>query len=290
MFAEVQTLIGRDEELSDLTEFLSGVEAGPIALVLEGEMGIGKTALWKAGLAEATDRAYRVLVSRPIESEAQLAYAALGDLLAEVSDEEMGELPEPQRAALEVALLRREPEGQPLQRAVALGALGVLRTIASDRPTVIGIDDVQWLDQESETVLAFVARRLKDERIGLIATRRSEGSSTLPLDLEQAFVDSRLGRLRVGSLGREELDHLMVARVDAHLSEHSLERVHDRSGGNPFSRSRSPGRCSTAQISTTTSRSRRAWTRSCATASRSSPDLPARRQRSPRRCRSRHGR
>ena len=234
MFAELQTLIGRAKELRDLTEFLSGVEAGPIALVLEGGMGIGKTALWKAGLAEATGRSYRVLVSRPIESEAQLAYAALGDLLAEASDEEMGELPAPQRTALEVALLRREPEGQPLQRAVALGALGVLRTIASDRPTVIGIDDVQWLDHESETVLAFVARRLKDERIGLLATRRSEGSSTLPFDLEQALMGGRSGRLRVGSLGRAELDRLLVARLDAHLSEQSLVRVHDRSGGNPF--------------------------------------------------------
>ena len=234
MFAESQTIIGRAKELADLGEFLSGVEAGPIALVLEGEMGIGKTALWKAGLVEATDRSYRVLVCRPIESEAQLAYAALGDLLADLSEEALRALPEPQRQALEVALLRREPEGQPLQRAVALGTLGTLRAIARDQPTVIAIDDVQWLDQESASVLAFVARRLKDERIGLLATRRSEGSSALPLDLEQAFVDGRSGRLRVGSLGRAELNGLLVARLDAHLSEQSLVRVHDRSGGNPF--------------------------------------------------------
>src|SRR5262249_45809932 len=199
MFADLQTLVGRAKERSELTEFLGGVEAGPIALVLEVEMAIGKSAMWKTGLAEATERSYRVLVSRPIESEAQLAYAALGDLLTEVSDKEMGELPAPQRTALEVALLRREPEGQPLQRAVALGALGVLRAIASDRPTVLGIDAVRWLDKEWETVFALVARRLRDERIGLLATRRSEGSSTLPLDLEQAFVANRFGRLRVES-------------------------------------------------------------------------------------------
>ena len=175
-----------------------------------------------------------MLVCRPIESEAQLAYAALGDLLAEVSDEAMAELPEPQRRALEVALLRREPEGQPLQQAVALGTLGVLRAIARERPAVVGIDDVQWLDQESESVLAFVARRLKDERIGLLVARRFEGSSTLPLDLERAFVDGRLGHLRLRSLEPAELDRLLVARLDEHLSEQSLARVHDRSGGNPF--------------------------------------------------------
>jgi hypothetical protein len=234
VFAVPQTIIGRAKELRDLGGFLDGIESGPIALVLDGELGIGKTVLWKAGLAAAVDRSYGVLVCRPIESEAQLAYAALGDLLAEVSEEAMGELPEPQWRALEVALLRREPEGQPLQRAVALGTLGVLRVIARERPTVVGIDDVQWLDPESESVLAFVARRLRDERVGLLVTRRFEGSSTLPLDLERAFVDGRLGHLQVGSLGPAELDRLLVARLDARLSEQSLVRVHDRSGGNPF--------------------------------------------------------
>ena len=234
MFADPQTIIGRAKELRTSGSSWAGSRLARSRCVLDGELGIGKTVLWKAGLAAAADRSYSVLVCRPIESEAQLAYAAVGDLLAEVSDEAMGELPEPQRRALEVALLRREPEGHPLQRAVALGTLGVLRMIARERPTVVGIDDVQWLDPESESVLAFVARRLRDERIGLLVTRRFEGSSTLPLDLERAFVDGRLGHLQVGSLGPVELDRLLVARLDARLSERSLVRVHDRSGGNPF--------------------------------------------------------
>src|SRR5262249_54738214 len=156
----------------------------------------------------------RVLVCRPIESEAQLAYAALGDLLAEVSDEAMAELPGPQRQALEVALLRSEPEGEPSQRAVALATLGVLRSIARECPTVVGIDDVQWLDHESESALAFVARRLKDERIGLLMTRRSERSSTLPLDLERGFVGGRSSAVQVESLAPPDLGRLLIARLD----------------------------------------------------------------------------
>ena len=136
MFAGRQEIVGRAEELRSLGEFLDGIESGPISLVLEGELGIGKTMLWKAGLAAGAERSYRVLVSRPTESEAQLAYAALGDLLDEVPEDALGELPEPQRQALEVALLRREPEGQPSQRAVALGTLGVLRALARESPTV----------------------------------------------------------------------------------------------------------------------------------------------------------
>jgi predicted ATPase len=91
----------------------------------------------------------------------------------------MADLPEPQRRALEVALLRSEPEGEPSQRAVALATLGVLRAIAGERPTVVGVDDVQWLDPESESALAFLVRRLRNDRVGLLMTRRSEGSTSL---------------------------------------------------------------------------------------------------------------
>jgi DNA-binding CsgD family transcriptional regulator len=234
VFAAPQAIVGREQELRDVSEFLDGIEAGPIALVLEGELGIGKTALWNAGLAVAVDRSYRVLVCRPVESEAQLAYAALGDLLADVPDEAMEKLPAPQRRALEVALLRREPEGQPSQRAVAVGTLAVLCSIADERPTVLGIDDVQWLDEESRSALAFVARRVKDERIGVFATRRLDASSTEPLDLERALAVGRSGRLRVGPLEAHELDRLLAARLDERLPEHALARIHDRSGGNPF--------------------------------------------------------
>jgi len=117
-----------------------------MALVIEGEVGIGKTALWKQGLSAASNRSYHVLACRPNDAEAQLAYAALGDLLAEVPDVVLAELPGPQRRALEVALLRAEPEErQSLPRAVPLGLLGVLRALARQGPTVVGIDDAQWL-------------------------------------------------------------------------------------------------------------------------------------------------
>jgi hypothetical protein len=197
-----QVIVGRVKELAGLGEFLSGIEAGPIALVLDGEMGTGKTALWKAGLEAAADRSYRVLVCRPIESEAQLAHAALGEL-AEVSEEAMAGLPGPQRQALEVALLRVEPEGEPSQRAVALATLGVLRALARERPTVVGIDDVQWLDQGSESALAFVARRLKDDRIGLLVTRRSDGSCALPLISGGHSWTAARAPCRSGRSGRE---------------------------------------------------------------------------------------
>ncbi len=236
MFEERQSIIGRDDELRTLDRFLGAIEDGPVALLLEGEAGIGKTSLWKACLAAAADRLYCVLSCRPIEAEVELAYSALGDLLGRDLGDALGELPEPQRRALEVALLLREPEGQqPLQRAVALATLGVLVVLSRERPLLVGIDDVQWLDPASESVLAFVARRVSTERIGVFMARRTEATVVdVPLDLARALPEGRFARVPIGSLEPAVLDLLLAARLEAHPSGQVLERLHARSGGNPF--------------------------------------------------------
>ena len=134
MSSQPRAVVGRERELDSLERFLDAVPEGAVGLRIEGDVGIGKTTLWKHAAAAARERSYRVLVSRPIESETQLAFAALGDLLEDVGAEPLAGLPEPQRRALEVALLRREAEGPaPHSRAVALGLLGVLRSLAQAR-------------------------------------------------------------------------------------------------------------------------------------------------------------
>jgi hypothetical protein len=230
-----RTIIGREPELRRVDELLDAIQGGPMALVVEGEIGIGKTAIWKQGLAAASDRSYHVLACRPNDAEAQLAYAAVGDLLADVPEEVLAEVPGPQRRALEVALLRAEPEErQSLPRAVPLGLLGVLRTLARQAPTLVGIDDVQWLDHPSERALAFVARRLADERVGLLVARRLEGAPEAPLDLDRGLPDGRLRRLQVGSLTMAELGRLLSDRLGTPFPRRTLTRLHRSSGGNPF--------------------------------------------------------
>ena len=105
---------GRHAELDALRRFLGAVDQGPHALVLEGEAGIGKTTLWNVGVGMARERGFRVLTTRSAESEAQLSYAGLADVLAEVQNEALESLPEIQRLALEVALLRAEPGEMPV--------------------------------------------------------------------------------------------------------------------------------------------------------------------------------
>ena len=170
-------VVGREAEIDSVHDFLEAVPGGPIALLIEGEIGIGKTTLWREGIAEAGERGLQVLTSRPVEAEIALPFAVLGDLLGDVPDAALGRLPDPQREALEVALLRAGTKPGGLQRrAVALGVLGAIRVLAEATPLVLAIDDAQWLDPPSADALAFAARRLRDEPIGFLLARRAEAS------------------------------------------------------------------------------------------------------------------
>src|SRR5688572_15738847 len=100
-------IVGREAELATVARFLDDPDQWPRALVLEGEAGIGKTTLWRAGLEAAAGAGYRVLVTRPGVNETMLSYSGLGDLLGEAFDEALTGAPDPQRRALEVALLRK---------------------------------------------------------------------------------------------------------------------------------------------------------------------------------------
>ena len=101
-------LVGREPELETLREFLGSVSA-PRMLVLHGPPGMGKTTLWEAGCAFAAESGYRVLRARASDTEVELAYSSVADLLETVTSAELQPLPSPQQQALQVALLRIDP-------------------------------------------------------------------------------------------------------------------------------------------------------------------------------------
>jgi DNA-binding CsgD family transcriptional regulator len=226
-------VIGRDDELSRMESFLDGLADGPAALVLEGESGIGKTTLWKRGVAGARQRGYPVFSIRPSESEAKLSYAGLADLLDGAHDE-FRALPLPQQQALEVALLQAEPsESPPDPRAVFAAVLAVLREVAARGPLVIALDDVQWLDLSTTDALRFAVHRLDTEPIGLLAAIRGAGSA-VPLGVSRSLPEERLTRLAVAPLSLDQLADLVQDRLDARLPPSALKGLHEMSGGNPF--------------------------------------------------------
>ena len=227
-----QELIGRHEELSLLAGFLARLAAGPRALLVEGEAGIGKTALWQAGLAGARARGQRTLSCRPAGAEVKLSFAALGDLLAGALQEALPALPAPQRRALEAALLLAEPEGEPPdQRAIGLALLNALRTLSLARPLLVAVDDAQWLDQPSAAALAFALRRLAAEPVGVLATVRLGSGDPPPVALDPGRPAERL---RLGPLNLAAVHELLRTRLGASPSRPTLVRLYQAAGGNPF--------------------------------------------------------
>ena len=166
-------VIGREEELGEIRASLTACADGPASLALAGEPGIGKTVLWEAGVADARQRGYRVLAHRSVQAEAGFAFAGLTDLVAPVFEEAAEELAAPRRTALEAALLLGDPDGAPPDpQAIAMALLDLLRALARDAPVLVALDDVQWLDPASASVLPATLRRLDGERVGILATAR----------------------------------------------------------------------------------------------------------------------
>ena len=225
-------LVGRQWEMARADRFLDDVADGPAALVLEGEPGIGKTTVWRAAADAARSRSYRVLTCRGSESERALSFLGLGDLLERMPDKLLETLPEPQREALRSALLRSAGAGSPDRVSVARGALGVLRLSATEAPTVVAIDDAQWLDAPSADACRFVAHRLAEERIGFLVSVRDGASSRL--ELEQAFPGGELVRLRLEALELDELEQVVGLHLPVSFTQPTWQALYRISRGNPF--------------------------------------------------------
>ena len=223
-------IVGREDELAALAQFLSR-DDWPRSLLLEGQPGAGKTTLWEHAVDAARER-FHVLAARPLETEAKLAYSGVGDLLDGVHAA-FDELPAPQAHALRAALLLETPaSGGVDQRGVALGFLGVLRALAADRPVLVAVDDLQWLDGASSRVVLSVARRLAEEQVALLLALRESERPSLGFSPERAL--PAFGRLAVEGLSLEDIHRLVQDRLGIVLPRPALRTVHATAGGNPL--------------------------------------------------------
>jgi DNA-binding CsgD family transcriptional regulator len=229
----VPDIVGREEEVALLHAFV-GAAHGPVALVIEGEAGIGKSTLWLAGVEEARARGLRILSAQPTEAERRLAHVGLGDLLDGVLDDVLPALSLPRRRAVEVALLREEASGDPIdRRALAVAVRDVLQLLGEREPILIAVDDLQWLDPSSSSALAFALRRLGSSDVRLLLARRL-AETAQPAELEQALARDRLRRLLLGPFSVGALHRLLRDRLGRTFARQTLLRIHERSGGNPF--------------------------------------------------------
>jgi DNA-binding CsgD family transcriptional regulator/tetratricopeptide (TPR) repeat protein len=170
--APLAELSGRRGERVLLDELVADIRRGESrALVLRGEAGIGKTALLEHLVAGASG--LTVIRAVGVESEMELAYASLHQLCAPLLDRAQ-RLPPPQREALEI-VFGLGVGAAPDRFLVGLAVLSLLAEVAEERPLLCVVDDAQWLDQASALTLAFVARRLLADQIGLLFAAREPG-------------------------------------------------------------------------------------------------------------------
>ena len=231
----VSTVVGRDAELASVRDFVESIFGGAAALVLQGEAGMGKTTIWRAGVAEAEERGVRVLQALPAESETALSFSGIGDLLDPVLDDALAPLPAGQRRALSRALILDDDEGPaPDPHAVGIALLNAFRSLAEERPLIVAVDDVEWLDPASSGALAYAARRFRDEHVGVLLARRTPLESALLVELRRSLPAERSTAVEVGPLDVASLHRVVQVHLGAALPRPLLTEVHQASGGNPF--------------------------------------------------------
>jgi len=213
-------LFGRGDECAALDELVSAIRGGESrALVLTGEAGIGKSALLEYLLDAAAD--VTVIRAVGMESEMELAYSSLHQVCAPLLDR-LVSLPPPQRQALEI-VFGLSGGAAPDRFLVGLGVLSLLSDAAEARPLLCVIDDAQWLDHASALTLAFAARRLLADRVGLVFAAREPGG-----ELEH------LRRLEVRGLRNGDARAVLASVVGFKLDEQVRDRIITETRGNPL--------------------------------------------------------
>jgi DNA-binding CsgD family transcriptional regulator len=227
-------LIGRDAECSELDSLLKALRQGESrSLVIRGEAGVGKTALLEYLTQRAAD--CRVISVTAVQSEMELAFAALHQMCAPILDE-LELLPGPQRNALRITLgLDEGPV--PDRFMVGLAVLSLLAEAAEQRPLVCLVDDAQWLDRASAQVLTFVARRLGMESVGLVFSAR------VPADELTGLPQLVIEGLK-GQDARALLETVLTGPVDIQVREEIIAET----GGNPLALLELPRGLTPAQL------------------------------------------
>jgi hypothetical protein len=214
------SLRGRATECARLDALVEEVRLGQgRSLVLLGEPGIGKTALLEYLIGVSSD--VTVLRAVGVESEMELAYASLhqfcGPLLVRRE-----RLPAPQKQALEI-VFGFSAGPAPDRFLVGLAVLSLLSATADNGPLLCIVDDAQWLDRASALTLAFVARRLVAEPIGIVFATRE------PDDELQ-----HLAELELQGLVNGDARALLESAVQFKLDKPVRDRIVAQTHGNPL--------------------------------------------------------
>lgn len=221
-----QSSIVRHGELEDLLRRVASPATE--SLVIRGPAGMGKSTLLRAAFEVLKHQDVSVRFVRPTEAEQHMPFTALVDLLAGLPEEWYNELPPPQRRAVRTALCLDEADEEIDPRAVAAGLAGVVARSGYQRPIVILVDDAQWLDAASRTMIVAALRRIRNRRITMVAATRPTEE---PID---RWLPGAVEVIDLQPLGREQMQRLLLAHLGEDRGPAVLRSVVERSGGNPL--------------------------------------------------------
>jgi len=243
-------LYGRHQESAAIGRMLQAVREGRSGvMVLRGEAGVGKSALlaWAAERAGDVPGGMTVLRAAGVESEVQLPFAALHQLLRPLLPGGLGRLPAPQAAALHAAFGLAAAPGGDLggdrsgdRFLVSVGVLSLLADAAEQRPLVCLLDDAHWMDQASADALVFAGRRLEAEGVGLLFAARD----TEP----RGFDAPGLPELRLSGLDRAAAARLLADAAASAPAAGVADLLLAAAGGNPLALLELPAALSPAQL------------------------------------------
>ena len=222
-YRDRMSLVGRDDELRRIDRLLADARAERSgALVVRGEAGVGKSVLLDRAVSAAGSEGFQVVSGIGVESDSELAYGGLHQLLFPHLDR-LAALPVPQAAALRGAFGLAE-SGEANRFLISAGTLALLADLAEEAPLLCVVDDLQWFDQGSAEALLFAARRFEADPIAMLFAVRE---TSMP------FETPGLEALQLSGLGAQD-----AARVlDGHapeLADPLRARVLEESAGNPL--------------------------------------------------------
>ncbi len=219
----MRSLVGRDGELEVLAAMVDRIGERGGSIVVQGEPGVGKSSLLSAMAELGCSAGLQVLATTGVESEAQLPFAGLHQVLRPLLGS-LSKLPRVQRDAIDAAF-GADAVAPPERFMIALAALNLLTEAATLQPVLVVVDDLQWLDRPTQEVLGFVARRISADPVVVAGGVRT--GHVVP------FASAGLAELNVVGLDDNSARSLLTTHA-ADLSSADRERILKEAQGNPL--------------------------------------------------------
>src|SRR5215470_16352434 len=215
--APLDVFVGRAAECARVAEVVARVEAGqPWLVAIEGDPGVGKTALVRRCLAQAAG--LRVLQARASLPEADLDFGIVDQLLRPTGEAVLTAVTSAPTSSFAMGARLLEVVGDQL----ATGALAIV------------IDDLQWVDRKSAEALTFMLRRLSVDPVLAVMIYRGPGDLLdEPAQRMLASVENRL-QITLDGLTADEVASLAAALRTESLDEAAIQRLYRRTGGHPL--------------------------------------------------------